>query len=264
MGRASIRTWLNNHVRVPPTASASEAISAWLKVAPANVSSGQISSVPDIINSNPATQSIPLRRPKLEYSNNGLPCMRFAGDGCVLVWPITAQSSGTNYAGWAMWVKTNAILAGDQRLLRISSGTGAATGSKFTMSLAASNLEARASSNGTDANTNTSSASIDTGWHFLTAEYNKDGATDTDKMTLSIDGAVVSGTAAGSATLTTLFAATGNIFIGNAANDGVGSSSFAGLIGPDIFAFNAKMSGATVGVLTTAARVALMNYSRPT
>src|SRR5678816_2358752 len=77
------------------------AISAILDVATATLVSGDISSLPDLLNSNPAVQTVSGRRPTLELSaGNGLPCMRFATNDA-LSWPITAQSAGgTSQAGW--------------------------------------------------------------------------------------------------------------------------------------------------------------------
>ncbi len=74
---------------------------------------------------------------------------------------------------------------------------------------------------------------------------------------------MLSPTISGAATLGTLFAATGNIMIGNG-QDGAASSPLNGLIGPNIYAFGSKMAGATTGLLTTAARTALMNFEAPT
>ncbi len=245
----------------PFSPSSLSAVSAWLRVAQATSGVNGISSVPDVLNSNPAVQSVDARKPVIENSANGLPCMRLATND-VLVWPITAQSSATSQAGWGLWVKPDGV-ASTQRIFRISTGTNGANGQKLNPSLVTNTITLTASPDGAATKTNTSPGSMTAAWHFLTLEYDSTGATDAQKLTISLDGAVLSPTISGAATLGTLFAATGNIMIGNG-QDGAASSPLNGLIGPNIYAFGSKMAGATTGLLTTAARTALMNFEAPT
>jgi hypothetical protein len=244
----------------PFTPSSLSAVSAWLRVAQATSGVNGVSSLPDLLNSNPAVQSVDARKPVMENSANGLPCLRFATND-VLVWPITAQSSASSRAGWGLWAKLDAASA-TQRLVRISTGTNGANGLKLNLSSGASIASSASADGGTFKNNNPAVAQ-NTSWHFLTIEYDSTGATDDAKWCFSFDAAVIANVISGSGVLGTLFAATGNILIGNG-NDGVASSSLNGLIGPNIFAFASKMAGATTGLLTTAARTALMNFEAPT
>jgi hypothetical protein len=242
----------------PFAPSSLSAVVAWLRVIQATSDVNGISSVPDVLNTNPAVQSVTARKPMPEASaGNGLPCMRFATND-VLVWPITPESSASNYAGWAAWVKPDA-LATTQRIIRVSTGTNGASTNKLTLGTSLATLSNIAQSG---PSVTRGGGTMTTGWAFVTVEYNKDGADDSAKLTCTLDGVSV-GTLAGTTLTGPLAAATGNILIGNA-NDGVASQPLNGIIGPNIYAFGSKMAGATVGLLTTAARTALMNFEAPT
>lgn len=251
-------------VRVPERPFAPtdiSAVSAWLSVAAATSDVNGVSSVPDLINANPAVQSVNARKPVIETSF-GLPCLRFATND-VLTWPITAQSAATSYAGWAMWLKQD-VASTVMRLVRVSTGTNGANGFGLNVTSSAGAYVGAYSSDGNSGNFSQLSAAgaIDTSWVFLTLEWSLDGTSTATRLTLTKNGQVLSGAVSGVATNATLFAATGNILIGNA-NDGVASSPVNGLIGPHIYAFGSKMVGATEGVLTPAARLALMQYDNP-
>jgi hypothetical protein len=250
-------------VRVPERPFAPtdiSAVSAWLSVAAATSDVNGVSSVPDLINANPAVQSVNARKPVIETSF-GLPCLRFATND-VLAWPITAQSAATSYAGWAMWFKPDVVSA-TMRLMRVSTGTNGASGFGLNMTDAAGAYASNYSTDGDPGHFSQIlvSGALDTSWAFLTLEWSLDGSSTATRLTLTKNGSVLTGVASG-LVLTTLFAATGNILIGNGA-DGVASSPLNGLIGPHIYAFNSKMVGATEGVLTPAARLALMQYDNP-
>lgn len=238
------------------------AVSAWLRVANATLVSGNVSSLPDMLNTNPAVQTATLRRPTLELSaGNGLPCMRFASNN-VLSWLITAQSAGgTSQGGWGLWVKLNAA-SSVQTMIAIRALTGGANGRKLLLTTSAATASASASPDGTAQKFIDSGNLIDAGWHFLTLEYDSTQGTDAGKLVLTVD-AVSVGTISGAATLGALFAATGNVLIGNQ-QDSTASSPLNGLIGPNIYSFASKTAGATTGLLSTAERLALMGFERPT
>src|SRR5690606_2149096 len=110
----------------------------------------------------------------------------------------------------------------------------------------------------------TAGGTITTAWHFVTLEYDKDAGTDAARIITTIDGVSLTGTIGGSDDISAgLFAATGNAYIGNG-NDGAASSAYNGLLGPNIYSFASKMPGAEFGLLTSAARAALMNFEAPT
>lgn len=245
------------------------AISAWLRVANATSDGDGISSVPDVLNTNPAVQSVNERKPVVELSANALPCMRFATND-VLTWPITAQSGGTvNQCGWGLWMKADSVAA-VQRIMRITGGlTNGADGAKLALSVATTGaLTPAASSTGASANVRlytTADGTLTTAWHFVTVEYDKDGGSgDAARLITTIDGVSVTGAVIGSQDISAgLFAATGNIFVGNG-NDGTASGPFNGLLGPNIYSFASKMPSAEFGLLTSAARAALMAFEAPT
>lgn len=243
--------------------SAVSAVSAWLRVVNATSDVNGISSVPDALNTNPAAQSVDARKPVIEQSANALPCMRFVTND-VLVWPITAQSSGTNYAGYGLWFKPDSANV-IQRLVAISSGTNGANGLKLVVSPTTTNrIQVVASPDGVGSKVNTPLSAYTTAWQFLTFEYDKDAATDAARLVVTVNGVALTAAITGAADMSVgLFAATGNILIGNL-NDGVASGAFQGLLGPNLYAFASKMPGATLGLLTTAARAFLMNYEAPT
>lgn len=232
---------------------------AWLSVAGATSDVNGISSVPDLLNSNPATQSVTARKPVIELSSNGAPCMRFATND-VLVWPITPQSAASSQAGWGLWVKLLSATGG-QKLVYVGTGTNAASAFKLSLQTSSSQWRGDASDDGVTVKNvfagTTSPAGV---WHFLTLEYDEHAATDAERMTITADGVVL--TSASTPTLGALFPATGNVLIGNAA-DGVGSLILNAAIGPHLYAFGPKMSGASLGLLSTTARLQLMNYLPP-
>jgi hypothetical protein len=212
------------------------------------------------MNTNPAVQSVNARKPVIETSF-GLPCLRFATND-VLRWPITAQSAATSYAGWGMWFKQD-VSSTVMRLIRVSTGTNGASGFGLNMTSSAGAYVGAYSADGASGNFSQLSVSgaLDTSWVFITLEWSRDGTSTATRLTLTKNGEVLSGAATGIVNAA-LFAATGNILIGNA-NDGVASGAVNGLIGPNIYAFGSKMAGATEGVLTPAARLSLMLYGNP-
>lgn len=238
------------------------AISAILDVASATLVAGDISSLPDLLNSNPAVQTVAARRPTLELSaGNGLPCMRFATND-VLSWPITAQSAGgTSQAGWGLWLKLGAA-SGTQSLINVASVTGGASGTKLRMGTFVAAIACRASPDGSATKTNTTGDVLDTGWHFITLEYDSTAGTDAAKLVVTVDG-VSLGSITGAATLGALFAATGNILIGNLSDSASPAGPLNGLIGPQIYSFASKTAGATTGLLSSSERTSLLNYRRP-
>jgi hypothetical protein len=248
------------HVFVPTDITA---ISGILDVATATLVAGDASSVPDLLNSNPAVQTVAARRPTLELAANGLPCLRFSTNA-VLSWPITAQSAGgTSQAGWGLWVKLNAA-ASAQILLTVSTGTGGANGFKLRLRTNADTANVIASPDGTATKNNTTGNILDTGWHFLTVEYDSTAGTDLTKLVTTVDGVSSGTTISGTATLGALFAATGNILIGNLQDTTSASQPLNGLIGPQIYAFASKTAGATTGLMSSSERTSLMNYRKPT
>jgi hypothetical protein len=242
-------------------------LSAWLRVVNATLVSGDVSSLPDSLNVNPAVQSVAGRRPTAENSaGNALPCMRFAAND-VLSWPLNASNNGVSNTGFGLWMKPDSIATADQRLVTIQSGTGGASDNHLTLRLLTSTLSGMAfitTANGRNA-TGTSPA-LTTGWQFVTVEYEAAAATESLRLTLTVNGTVstraFSNIGAGG-TLGSLPAVTGNILFGNTQDSAAPLNPFSGLIGPNIYALSSKMTGAT-GLLAASARAALMNFEAPT
>lgn len=238
------------------------AIVAWLRVAQATASGGLISSVPDVINTNPAAQPSAGRQPVQFTSANGLACVTIAGDDC-LVWPITAQSSAAALCGYGFWMRRG-TLAATNRIIRVGPGTNGASGNRIGIQTSLTSLTGFVAIT-TNANTkNADVAVLSAGWHFVTIEYNGAMATDATRLVITVDGVVQTLVFTGAATLgPDLAPATGNILLGNN-NDGSGSQSLQGEFGPNIYAFGAAMPGATEGVLTASGRASLMAFEAPT
>lgn len=237
-------------------------LSAWLRVANATSDVNGISSVPDFLNTNPATQSVNARKPVIENSANGLPCMRFQTND-VLVWPITPQSSASLQAGWGMWVKPDSSTGG-QRIIYAGPGTNGASGFKLSFQMSVSQWKGEASADGATTTFNLSGSTAPAAnWRFLTLEYDGTAPTDAEKLVISFQGVRLTGALSGAAILGALFPATGNLLIGNG-NDGVATLVFNGRLGPNLYAWDRKQAGATLGLLTTETLTALMNYQAPT
>ncbi len=239
------------------------AVSAWLSTSDVTLVSGDISVLKDLMNTNPAVQTVAARRPTLELSaGNGMRCMRFATND-VLSWPITAQSAGgTSQAGWGLWVKLDAA-ALTPVFVGIDNVPGGADGRKLRIRSSSLTVQTLASPDGTATKSCNSGNILNTAWHFYTIEYDSTQATDAGKLVLTVDG-TAQGAISGSGTLGTLFAATGNITIGNNQDSASPSGPLNGLIGPNIYAFASKTAGATTGLMSSSERTSLMNYQRPT
>lgn len=246
-----------------PVSITDGAVSAWLRVASGTVTGQGYSSVPDALNSNPAVQSVDARRPAAATSNNGLPCMSFATN-CVLSWPLIAAINGASKLGFGMWIKLNAA-SSTQRLIQMAPTTGGANGIKLTLTANAANLNSVSSSNGTlTRNDAPTSNDLNTSWKFVTVEYDGAAADETHGYVLSVGGNVLTNAITGTGTFGSLFVPTGNALIGNGQDAASASGPLNGLLGPNIYAFGSKMTGATSGLLTPAARAALMSFEAPT
>lgn len=252
-------------VRVPERPFAPtdiSAVSAWLSVAAATSDVNGVSSVPDLINANPAVQSVDARKPVIETSF-GLPCMRFATND-VLSWPITPANGATQQWGVAFWMKPDA-LTGNQVLFITSAGTGGASAARLRLFAQTAGMTCDIYASGLAGRSMSAASSLSTAWQFVTLEYDSSRATEQEKATFTTNTTVrtrVFGNTGAGAAIGDLLTVTGNHLIGNA-NNGSASIPFNGLIGPHIYAFGSKMAGATEGVLTQAARLSLMLYGNP-
>lgn len=243
------------------------AITSWLRVASSTVTGSGISSLPDLLNSNPAVQGTDAQRPALGTAANGLRLITGAS-GKVLTVPLIGGNSQTIQWGMAMHISTP-LGAAARTIFGVRTGNGA---DKLRVNFKVDSDESLRCVVYLDDSNNRSGLTAasqigDSTVHFVTAEFDGDQVTEATRLTLTIDGVVKSLTfanEAGSGTMPpSMVDAVGNGLIG-AFNTAGGSAPFTGFIGPNIYFLGSKMAGATEGLLTAAARTALSNFERPT
>lgn len=225
-----------------------------------STTSGNISSITDELNTNPAVQSTDNLRP----SGNADLSMNFSSK--VLQWPISASNFDTNYLTFACWIKTP-LSSADRTIFSIRSTSGGASASSVFFKVQAAetlcvDINVNDASNVRRAQT-ANSIILDNIPQFVTLELNMTKLTDLEKVTISVNGYtkqlfLSNPTGSPSSFGSSLVNATGNYLIG--ANNSVGTSSpMTGIIGRDIFISTLHISTATQGNLTQAARINLMN-----
>lgn len=244
-----------------PVAATAGAVSSWFSFAhPSSVITGAgYSSVHDILNpSSPATQSTDARRPPAATSANGLPIVTVASSNLAV--PLIAARIGTAAWGFWGWVKQSATADGF-----VSFGTSGGASANFAWF----NYNTSGTNCKTELWTGAQSRVFNKGsltagaWQFLTLEFN--GALSADaRYIITIDGAVQSGTFSGSlgSVPATLPAVTGSGSL--LSFTAAAGFPFVGSLGTNFGFLAAAMTGASEGLLTQQARLALMNYQRPT
>lgn len=259
-------------IPLDPASVAEGALSAWFSLThpSATITGAGYSSVPDRLDgSNPAVQSVDARRPVNQTAANGLPIMTWNSGNQNLTSPLTTSRNGATYWGCAAWVRMTSLAAATQTIVSILNATGNASADKtiayvstneFRINVYTSNVVGRRSE------TPAASAVVST-WQFLTFEFDSTGASEATRSAISINGVAqtLDFSSIGAGTVpTSLVVPTGDLLIGAGANGGVATLQFGGSMGPNVYLLGSKMAGAGVGLLTPAARVALMNYERPT
>ncbi len=251
-----------------PAAAASGALSAWFTLIGSTVTGSGYSSVRDLLDaSNPAVQSTDGRRPINQTSNNGLPVMSFTTNH-VLAAPLTTARNGATFWGLGAWVRPTNV-SGAKAIAAVTALTGGASAFKIIPYLSGSAVALIAYISGTDGRNAATAGSVvaATTWAFVTFEYNGGGATEADRNVITVNGVPLSLTFSNigaGGTTGALPTPTGNLLIGNQQDTGAASTPFVGLMGTNLYLFGAKMTGAASGLLTQQARLALMNYQRPT
>lgn len=249
--------------------SSISAVSAWMRVASATSNANGISSLPDLLNTNPAVQATNSRKPGTGSAANGLPIMTFDG-GDMLGWPLIAANNSNTQNGFALWYKPASVAAAIQVIIGISGDTGSATNYKRQVCQLLNNFAVKvfftAIANGRQAIA-VATVVVPGTWYFITAEYDAAAATEALRNVLTINGVVQTLTFSDQGTGgagPNLISVTGNALIGAQSTTPANPIQGGGAIGPNIFSFNAKMAGATEGLLTPAARAALMTFEAPT
>lgn len=234
-------------------------IGAWYE----NSTTGAIASVTDNINVNPATQPTGLRQPTGDASMN----MSFVDD-CLLISPIAANNQLVTW-GYAGWLELDNLTV--QHML-FRSGPGAlndpaATDSHLIRVSSAEALVFRAynDATGTLAREGTTAVSALSGSpKFITVEINLGAIGDAAKVTITIDGAVMSLTFADAvgapgAMPSALQGAPSAMMLGNRRSN-LSTLPLIGRIGRSFYILRAKMPAATEGLLTAAMRTRLRNF----
>jgi hypothetical protein len=189
--------------------------------------------------------------------------MRFTGADA-LAWPLAASNNSVNQWGFAGWFKPDAV-AVTRMLWFCFTGSGAASLNRVQLYFNVTQVVGQAYINNTAGRFGqTALGLVNTGWQFLTFEYDGGGATEPEKLVITLAGIARTLTFANlgsGGTLGALPAPTGNGLIGAAA---ASANPYQGLIGPNLYVLNAKMAAATTGLLTPQARLDLMSYDQPT
>jgi hypothetical protein len=217
--------------------------------------SGAISSLPDLFNlSAPATQATGARQP----TGNADGTMTFGGDDC-LVAPFNANTISTTTQGFCFWMNLSGVTTAQNPFSLVGAAGGSTSrgrpevGGVNGVGGIARTLGSIGGSNSTWA----AGTLVANTWQFVCHEYDG-GAALGSRMTLFIDGALVTPTADTSPSALT--ATSGTWTIG--ALDTSGTTGISGMLGRNFYVLNGKMSGATQGLLTSAARAALMALGR--
>jgi hypothetical protein len=246
------------------TVSAS-VVGAWLRFAEGTSDANGFSSVPDVLNANPAIQTVNANKPARVLSANGLVLANFVTDDR-LWWPLIAANNSTAAFGFMFWIVPANIAAPTERWIDIwyNSGnppTGGASAPKFSIGKIGATVHA-VLRNGAASPTATSGNVLSAGVPACVGfEFNGAGATDAAKLVITLDGVAIASTVTGGAMPTALPAPTGSANIGAYIQ---GAAHYTGKMGSNLFCFNAAMAGVTSGLLTPAARLAYKNFEAPT
>lgn len=246
-----------------PVTATEGAVTSWFSLAdPLSVITGSgYSSINDSLNpSSPLTQSTDSLRPPAASSVNGFPIVTVATSFMSLP-IIAARSNVTTWGFWA-WVKQGAT-ANNMHSYRASAGTSVNRHTFFWQTSGTevvSEITSGAGSRFVGTTGHTAGA-----WNFLTLEFNGNRSGDA-RAIITVNGAVPAtlGYATGSGVAS--MPATLNAVTGTGSVFALGGSGpfFVGSWGTNFGFFGAAMSGSEQGLLTNSARLALMNYQRPT
>ncbi len=224
------------------------------------------SSVPDGLNVNPAVQATAGRRPAVGTSESGAAMLTFDGSDA-LAWPLTAENATNTAWGLALWLRPTSSIADGvvYSVSELSADTWrvyAVRKNQGEFSVAINSPSVVGS--GRVGQTVEQDVVTDE-WHFVTIEYDAVGATEADKLTITVDGTVQTlsfGNLGGGAAIGALPTATGDAVIGDI-TAGSATVPFTGNMGAHIWVLNAKDPDATEGLLTPAQRTALMSVDAP-
>lgn len=248
-------------------------ITAWLRVPLATVTGLGMSSLPDVLNSNPAVQATDLARPPQFTSANGLLVGQGVDDR--MSWPANAANNQLVTWGFATHMirdttTTQCIFRTGPTTLTQPQPTD--SHAIFLGSTSGVQFNAFTDATGTQAYRGLSpAASVSTSAYvFVTVEFDGSQATDPAKLTITLDGVVqtlsfanhVGTPGAMPAALQGQPGGSDIALFGQRTN--ATTTGFVGKMGPNIYILGSKMAGATEGLLTPAARFSLGSFERPT
>lgn len=250
----------------------SGAVSAWFRVANAtNAGAGLAFTLPDVLSANAATTSTDARKPTIATSaGNGLPILTCDGTRALTI-PIHAGINGSAAWGLGIWLRRTTTVGNPAPFtIRALSGATGAASNKMDCQMTFSGADSFKVFNNQTQSRGAQPASwtINT-WVFMLYEFDGTGATEDDRLVISRGGVLQNpltfqnfdGAPAAMAT------AAPQPSGGTAclcAQQTSGSNGWVGDIGPNIYILGSKMAGATQGLLTTAARLALTGFEAPT
>lgn len=244
-----------------PTTITEGAVSSWFRLAHPNsiITGSGYSSVADVLNlSSPATQSTDARRPPPAVAANGLPIITVAT--AALVIPATTARFATAKWGMWMWLKRNTSA---DNICSAGTTPGSSVNRLYT-NVVGSVFRAQVFNSDSSQSRlcDVASGTINT-WQFFTVEYNSDFAGDL-AMCMTVGGTPIVPTFSGAlgAIPSSLRSITGAASF--AAFSSAAAFPFIGSMGGNWGFMNGSMAGVTTGLLTPAARTALMNFEAPT
>lgn len=234
-------------------------VTAWLRN---SAPSGALSSLTDVLASNPATQGTAAQQP-----TGGVGSSIVWDGNDVLTWPVAAgnYNSGGSSLWYALWLRSALSTLGRAVLVTRPDGSGLNNINAIQCQVQANeSLSMRIYIDDSNARQGTTPVSRvpDNTPVFVTFEYNGGGATEANQIVITVDGAVQTLTfsnpvGTGNVPATLRSGLTGSFLVG--ANSITGASiPFTGSWGRNFFAGRA-MADVTSGCLTPTARAALRN-----
>lgn len=245
-----------------PVSATAGAVSSWFSLAhPLSVVTGAgYSNIHDILNpSDPIAQSTDALRPPRAV-NNGLPIITATGAQMPCA-PIAARTSATTWGFWGWFRQSTA--ADNAQSFHTSNGASVNRSHVF-FRVSGTALRFVAFTSDAAQRLVDATGLVAATWNFVTVEFNASRAGDARGI-ITINGApgtlsYGNGGTGVSEMPATLRSVTGGGSIFAADDNG---PFFQGSIGTNFGFFGSAMAGASVGLLTTAARLGLMNYQRP-
>lgn len=246
-----------------PIGATAGAVTSWFRLGdPLSAITGAgYSRIEDVLDrSNPLLQGTDNKRPPNATSANGLPIMTMA----TAFMPFALTAARQNNTTWGMWGWfKQATNADNTSSIGTSSGSSAKRQYLFFRT-SGTGLRTQVWTTDTTSRVGDITGMTAAQWNFITIEYNGNRSGDA-RLAATVNGVVQTlsfssgdGVASMPATLVT---ATGN---GSMFAFTSGGPYFVGSMGPNFGFLGSAMVGATEGLLTPAARAALMAFEAPT